>query len=67
MREEIPEIMRPQKDLKGGGCRPEGETGRGNSQGRKGSERVLTGLAAQQSMVESLGQRAAEGHRSLGP
>ena len=29
MKEEIPEIMRPQKDLKGGGRRPEGETSRG--------------------------------------
>lgn len=29
MREEIPEIMRPQKDLKGEGHQPKGETGRG--------------------------------------
>lgn len=66
MREEIPEIMRPQKDLKGEGHQPKGETGRGTLK-EEGSERVPTGCAAQQSMVESLYQRAAKGHRSLGP
>lgn len=66
MREEIPEIMRPQKDLKGEGHQPKGRDSRGTLKEEGAQKGVPTGCAAQQSMVESLYQRAAKGHRSLG-